>query len=92
MKRAMLVKMLEEFTLNEVKPLAHELDQDERFPSETVEKLAQYNLMGLPFDRKYGGAGAPYGAYVDTVRILSQQCATTGVILSAHTSLCASPY
>jgi len=48
MKRAMLVKMLEEFTLNEVKPLAHELDQDERFPSETVEKLAQYNLMGLP--------------------------------------------
>lgn len=83
--------MLEEFTLNEVKPLAHELDQDERFPSETVEKLAQYNLMGLPFDRKYGGAGAPYGAYVDTVRILSQQCATTGVILSAHTSLCASP-
>lgn len=91
MKNELLIKMLEEFAENEVKPLAYEIDRDERFPMETVEKMKNIHLLGLPYDKKYGGVGANYGAYIDAVRILSQYCATTGVILSAHTSLCAFP-
>ncbi|MBU3182128.1 acyl-CoA dehydrogenase [Clostridium psychrophilum] len=82
-------KMVSEFALNEVKPLAAEIDVTERFPSETVEKMAKYNMMGIPFATKYGGAGGDNLSYIIAVEELSKVCATTGVILSAHTSLSA---
>ena len=84
-------QMVSEFALNEVKPLAAEIDVTERFPSETVEKMAKYNMMGIPIATKYGGAGGDNLSYIMAVEELSKACATTGVILSAHTSLCAGP-
>ena len=91
MKHELLIKMLENYGSTVIKARAHEVDENERFPLETVEELAKYGLLGLPFDPKYGGVGADTKAYIDTVRILSKYCATTGVIISAHTSLCAHP-
>ncbi len=90
MKRDLLIKLFEEFAEKEVKPLAKVIDEEERFPLETVKKMAKLGMLGLPFST-YGGVGATYTSYIDAVRILSKYCATTGVILSAHTSLCASP-
>lgn len=87
----MLREMYKSFTINEVKPLAEEIDEEERFPSETVEKLARYGFMGIPFPKAYGGAGADNLAYAMAVEELSKACGTTGVIVSAHTSLCAAP-
>jgi butyryl-CoA dehydrogenase len=84
-------QMVSEFALNEVKPLAAEIDVTERFPSETVEKMARYHMMGIPIATKYGGAGGNNLSYIIAVEELSKACATTGVILSAHTSLCAGP-
>ncbi|MBU3091284.1 acyl-CoA dehydrogenase [Clostridium sp. CM028] len=84
-------QMVSEFALNEVKPLASEIDVTERFPSETVEKMARYHMMGIPIATKYGGAGGNNVSYIMAVEELSKACATTGVILSAHTSLCAGP-
>lgn len=84
-------KLMEEFTLKEVAPLAKEVDELERFPKETVEKMQKYHMMGIPFESKYGGCDAGYVAYAQAVLTLSKACATTGVILSAHTSLCAGP-
>ncbi len=84
-------QMVSEFALNEVKPLAAEIDVTERFPSETVEKMARYHMMGIPIATKYGGAGGNNVSYIIAVEELSKACATTGVILSAHTSLCAGP-
>lgn len=86
-----LQKMVKEFAENEVKPLAAEIDRTERFPMETVEKMARYNLMGIPVSTEYGGAGGDNLSYAIAVEELSKVCASTGVILSAHTSLCASP-
>jgi butyryl-CoA dehydrogenase len=83
-------QMVREFAENEVKPLAAEIDRTERFPMETVEKMAKYNMMGIPFPVEYGGAGGDVLSYIIAVEELSKVCATTGVILSAHTSLCAS--
>lgn len=91
MKHELLIKMLENYGSTIIKSRAHEIDEMERFPIETVSELAKYGLLGLPFDTKYGGVGADTKAYIDTVRILSKYCATTGVIISAHTSLCAHP-
>ncbi|WP_040212499.1 acyl-CoA dehydrogenase [Clostridium polynesiense] len=90
-KEQELVKqMVREFTINEVKPIAAEIDETERFPMETVKKMAKYGLMGLPFSKEYGGAGGDTLSYILAVEELSKACGTTGVILSAHVSLCAS--
>lgn len=91
-KENLLLKQLyEKFAENEVKPLAEELDAEERFPVETVKKMAKLGLMGIPFPKKYGGQGADILGYAMAIEELSKVCATTGVILSAHVSLCAAP-
>ena len=87
----MLRDLYRKFAENEVKPLAEEVDEEERFPMETVKKLARYGFMGIPFPTKYGGAGGDILAYAMAVEELSKCCATTGVIVSAHTSLCCAP-
>ena len=87
----LLRQMLENFAEKEVKPHASETDEFERFPKETVEKMVEAGMMGIPFPKTYGGEGGDYIGYVIAVEELSKACATTGVILSAHTSLCAGP-
>jgi butyryl-CoA dehydrogenase len=87
----MLREMYRNFTVQEVKPLAEEIDEEERFPVETVEKLARFGFLGIPFPRDLGGGGADVLAYAMAVEELSKACGTTGVIVSAHTSLCAAP-
>ncbi len=87
----MLRKLFREFAENEVKPLAATVDEDEMFPEQTVKKMAKLGMMGIYFPKEYGGAGADYLSYVMAVEELSRVCATTGVILSAHTSLCCNP-
>lgn len=86
-----LIQMYREFAENEVKPLAAEIDKDERFPEETVAKMAEMNLLGIPFPEEYGGAGMDNLSYAQCVEELSRACASTGVIVSAHTSLCSWP-
>ncbi len=90
-EQLMIQKMYREFAENEVKPLAQEVDEEERFPEETVKKMAKLGMMGIYFPKEYGGAGADVLSYVMAVEEMSKVCGTTGVIISAHTSLCAAP-
>ncbi|MDF9867520.1 butyryl-CoA dehydrogenase [Bacilli bacterium PM5-3] len=90
-QQELFLDLFENFSQNEVKPLAAEVDEEERFPVETVELLKKYGFMGIPFPKEYGGAGASDVEYAMAVETLSKYCATTGVIVSAHTSLCANP-
>lgn len=83
--------LFKEFAETEVKPLAIETDETEHFPAETVKKMQKYGFMGIPVDKKYGGQGCDPLTYVMCVEELSKVCGTTGVIVSAHTSLCADP-
>ncbi len=87
----LFLQMIREFAEKEVKPLAAEVDEEERFPLETVEKMAKTGLMGIPVPVKYGGAGGTNLMYGMAVEELSRVCGTTGVVLSAHTSLCCTP-
>ena len=84
-------KMVRDFATNEVEPLAADIDKEHRFPEETVEKMAKYGMLGVPFPTEYGGAGGDNISYAITVEELSRVCASTGVICSAHTSLCCWP-
>ena len=90
-EQLMLQKMFREFAENEVKPIAADVDEEERFPEETVKKMAKLGMMGIYLPKEYGGAGADILFYVMAVEELSKVCGTTGVIVSAHTSLCCAP-
>lgn len=90
-KSILFEQMIKDFAETEVKPLAQEVDEQERFPAETVEKMAKMGLMGIIVPKEYEGAGGDYYMYISAVEELSKHCATTGVILSAHTSLCVAP-
>ena len=87
----LFLQMIREFAEKEVKPIAAEVDETERFPEETVRKMARLGIMGIPVPVKYGGAGGDNILYTMAVEELSRVCATTGVIVSAHTSLCCAP-
>ncbi|NLW22148.1 MAG: acyl-CoA dehydrogenase [Tissierellia bacterium] len=90
-EQEMVRKVMKEFAEKEVKPIAADIDKRGRFPRENVEKMAKYNMLGIPFPVEYGGAGGDDMAYVIAVEEISKVCATTGVILSAHTSLACWP-
>lgn len=90
-KQALSLKLFKEFAQNEVKPLAAEVDEMERFPLETVEKMASIGMMGIPVPSTYGGSDGDNLMYTMAVEELSKFCGTTGVILSAHTSLACGP-
>ena len=83
--------LLDEFVEKEVKPLAKEIDEQERFPVETVKKMAKMGMLGIIVPTQYGGVGGDYYTYITSVRKLSSACATTGVVLSGHMSLSVAP-
>ena len=83
--------LFHDFAEKEVKPLAQEVDEEERFPVETVEKMAKNGFLGIPVPKEYGGQGCDPLTYAMCVEELSKVCGTTGVIVSAHTSLCMDP-
>ncbi len=83
--------MVREFALAEVAPIATELDEEKRFPSETIPKLAELGLLGVPWPEEVGGAGMDYRAYSIVIEELSRVCGTTGITVAAHTSLGTAP-
>ncbi len=87
----LFLDMIRAFAEREVKPLAMAIDAEERYPIETVRHMGRLGLMGIPFPTQYGGAGGTNQIYSMAVEELSKVCATTGVVLSAHTSLCCAP-
>jgi len=80
-------KMVREFALNEVEPIAAEIDENERFPQETIDKMAKLNLMGMTIPVEYGGVDIDGVSYAVVIEELSRVCASTGVITAVHNSL-----
>ena len=84
-------QLFKDFAEKEVKPLAQEIDEQHRFPRETVDKLAKYGFLGIPVSKEFEGQGCDPLTYAMCVEEMSKVCGTTGVIVSAHTSLCVDP-
>ncbi len=79
------------FADNYLKPKAAEYDRSHEFPWEHIEKLSGMGMMGIVYPEEYNGAGMDYLSYAIIVEELSRGCASTGVIVCAHNSLCLSP-
>ena len=79
--------LFKEFAEKEIKPYAQEIDEEERFPAEALEKMRKYKFMGIPYAKEIGGAGCDTLTYEMCIEEICKVCATTGTMLSAHTSL-----
>ncbi|MCA1014632.1 acyl-CoA dehydrogenase [Bacillus altitudinis] len=87
----MIQKMVRDFAKNEVEPTAAERDETESYDPAIFRQMAELGLTGIPWPEENGGIGSDYLAYVIAVEELSRVCASTGVTLSAHTSLASWP-
>ena len=83
--------VIREFAENEIKPVAFMMDKENQFPREAIEKLGKMGYMGIPYEKKYGGAGLDVLSYAIAVEELARVDGGAGVILYAHTSLGAYP-
>jgi alkylation response protein AidB-like acyl-CoA dehydrogenase len=86
-EQKLLRSTVREFALQEVKPVAEELDRTKSFPYEIVEKLGGLGLMGIPFPQEYGGGGADTLSYVLAVEELARIDSSVCITMAAHTSL-----
>ena len=90
-QQELMQQLMRSFAETEVKPLAAEIDETEQYPRGTVEKMAKNGMLGINIPAEYGGAGADSISYVIAIEELAKVCATTAIIMSAHTSLCCGP-
>ena len=90
-EQQMLKDMCRKFADNELKPRAEHYDRTHEFPWEHVKKLSEMGIMGVVYPEEYNGSGMDYLSYAIAVEEISRGCASTGVIVSAHNSLCLSP-
>ena len=82
-----LLNQIHEFAVNEVAPLASEIDRQERFPEEARKRLCEMGMMGVCYPKEYGGGGHSYLVYIAMVEELAKYCATTSIMFAAHHSL-----
>lgn len=87
----MIKKTIKEFADKVVAPGAIDRDRSKEFPTEIFKQLSDMGMMGLPFDEKYGGAGADTTSFAIVTEELSRACASTGITYSAHISLGGAP-
>ena len=90
-EQKMLKDMVEKFAKEEIAPVARENQENEQFPEEIVKQLGELGLMGIAYPTEYGGAGMDFVSYMIAIEAISRYCASTGVIVSAHSSLAVDP-
>ncbi|MGI2326558.1 acyl-CoA dehydrogenase [Planococcus sp. YIM B11945] len=90
-EQQMIKKTIKEFADKVVAPGAIDRDRTKAFPKEIFKQLSDMGMMGLPFDEKYGGAGADTTSFAIVTEELSRACASTGITYSAHISLGGAP-
>ena len=83
-----LLEQIHEFAVNEVAPLAAEIDEQERFPAEALQRLREMNMMGVCYPKEVGGGGHSYLVYIAMVEELAKYCATTSIMFAAQWILC----
>jgi len=86
-----LQSSVRDFVEKEVKPLAIQIDENHKIPDELIQKISALGLLGSFIPEAYGGAGLDILSYALVVEEVSKACASSGVLISAHTSLACDP-
>lgn len=90
-EQLMLKDMVSKFAQENIAPIADKIDKEHYYPKEVVDQLGELGLMGIAYPSEYGGSDMDYVSYFLAVEEISRWCASTGVIVSAHSSLCCDP-
>ncbi len=90
-EQLMLKDMVEKFGQEKIAPVASENERNHRFPADIIKEASELGLMGINYPTEYGGAGMDAVSYMLAVEAVSRYCASTGVIISAHSSLVCDP-
>src|SRR5512140_2462240 len=86
-----LQSSLRDFVQKEVRPLAIRIDEEHHIPDDLVDKMCQMGLLGSYVPETYGGSGMDVLSYALVVEEVSKACASSGILISAHTSLACDP-
>ncbi len=87
----LIKNMVHKFASAVIAPRAAAIDETREFPADIVAQMAELNMMGIPYPEEWGGSGADTLSYAIVVEEISRACASCGIILSVHTSLCSWP-
>lgn len=87
----MLKALVRDFTTKELEPIAAQIDEEARFPAESIKKMAELGLMGIPFPEEYGGSGGSPIEFAIVVEEISRVCAATSTIYSTSAGLAGQP-
>lgn len=90
-EQIMLKDMVSKFAKEKIAPVASDNERNHRFPKEIIEEASELGLMGIAYPSEYGGAEMDFTSYFLAVEEISRWCASTGVIISAHSSLVCDP-
>jgi len=90
-EQEMIRKTVRDFAEKEIAPKAGPMDEAEEYDYSLWGQMAEMGLTGIPFSEDYEGAGMDNLSYAIGVEELSRVCASSGVLISAHTSLCSWP-
>ncbi|XP_030764472.1 short-chain specific acyl-CoA dehydrogenase, mitochondrial-like isoform X1 [Sitophilus oryzae] len=83
----LLQKTCKDFATRELKPIASQLDKENKYPTEQINKLGKLGLLGITADPKYGGSGESMLGLAVAVEEISKGCGGTGAIISIHNAL-----
>ncbi|TWI59753.1 acyl-CoA dehydrogenase [Halalkalibacter nanhaiisediminis] len=90
-EQEMMRKMVRAFAEEQITPFIEEMEENETFPREIINKMSELGLMGIPIPEQYGGSEMDFTSYIIAIHELSKVSATVGVILSVHTSVGTNP-
>ncbi len=80
-------KIIREFCIKELKPIAEKIDKEEYFPEDLYKKMGKMGLMGMTVPQTYGGAGIDKVSYMIALEEISRYCGSTGLTVEAHNTL-----
>jgi butyryl-CoA dehydrogenase len=90
-EQLMLKDMVSKYAAEKIAPVASENERNHRYPAEIINELSELGMLGIYFPDEYGGSGMDFVSYTIAIEEISRHCASTGVIISAHTSLVCDP-
>jgi len=86
-EQLMLREMVKDFTNNEIKPIAADIDRNEKIPESLIKQLGELGILGVAFPEEYGGGGFGEVGYCITQEEIARGCMSTATFIGAHQSI-----
>lgn len=86
-EQQMLREMVKDFTNNEIKPIAADIDKNEKIPESLIKQLGELGILGVAFPEEYGGGGFGEVGYCLTQEEIARGCMSTATFIGAHQSI-----